>query len=389
MQIGGIERVCLDYIKIFIKLGYSVTLFNLRPKLSDLEKEIPSQVSIINVPFARRFSPEQYTQLIKKNLFYKLCFPLIYFILLCLNYIYKLYCKLVYKACRTQFDISVAFSSHFNDLTFVAEHYVKSSYTMAWCHGALYGYLLISDGFINLYNRIKNIVVLVDDAQREVEITNKQLHLKIFKLYNPSFIKKREVDKNKVSELRKKYGRFLLMVSRFEYPHKDHFTVLKAFNMLRTLYKRKLDLVLVGDGPSLNDVKKLASSFSSSVSKHIHFMGPRFDVQNYYAAAYLLVHASVAGEGLPTVMIEAMNYGLPEVVTDSKVGPREILGNNEYGLLSKVENPTDFAVQINKLLGNPNLYKFYQHNESERVKDFKPNNIKKQLQKILEKIQNE
>ena len=62
-----------------------------------------------------------------------------------------------------------------------------------------------------------------------------------------------------------------------------------------------------------------------------------------------MVHASVAGEGLPTIMLEAMAYDLPMVVTDSKTGPREILRNNEYGLLCRVQDPKDMADNIVKL----------------------------------------
>ena len=40
------------------------------------------------------------------------------------------------------------------------------------------------------------------------------------------------IDDEKVNRLKEKYGKYLLMVSRFQYPHKDQFTVIKAFNIL-------------------------------------------------------------------------------------------------------------------------------------------------------------
>ena len=39
-----------------------------------------------------------------------------------------------------------------------------------------------------------------------------------------------------VQELKDKYGKFLIMVSRFEYPHKDHYTVCRAFEILSNKY---------------------------------------------------------------------------------------------------------------------------------------------------------
>ena len=164
LQVGGIERVCLDYCKLFLNLGYEVSVFNLHPKLNQLEKEIPQGVNVVNIPFSIWVTPERYTKLIKRNYIFRIAYIFIYFLLSILDFFYKIFCKTVYKECREQFDYVISFSSHFNDLTFVADHFVRSKNYMSWCHGAIYSYLLMSDGFINLYNRIKNIVVLVDDA---------------------------------------------------------------------------------------------------------------------------------------------------------------------------------------------------------------------------------
>ena len=81
-----------------------------------------------------------------------------------------------------------------------------------------------------------------------------------------------------------------------------------------------------------------------------------------------------------------MNYGIPEVVTDSKTGPREILGDNQYGLLCKVQNPKDMSKKLFKLFSDENLYKHYQSIERERVKDFSPKVIEKKLDYILKDI---
>lgn len=215
---------------------------------------------------------------------------------------------------------------------------------------------------------------------------NKNLKLNINKLYNPTFINKKVVNKTNVEKLKKKYGIFLLMVSRFEYPHKDQYTVAKMLEIIRTQYGANVDLVFVGTGPEEAKVKRFVSEFSIDVQKHIHFEGSKMNVQDYYNAAYMLVHASVAGEGLPTIMIEALAYNLPMVVTDSKTGPREILGENEYGLLCKVQDPIDMAKKVNSLLSNKNLYMNYKVKSKERLMDFSPEVIKEQLKDIVSKI---
>lgn len=386
LQIGGIERVCADYVKLLIEMGHVVTVFNLNPALTDMECELPGECKLVHLPYPRRLAPEQYAQLIKRGYWGKLIYPIAYTILTMANWFYKGLCRIYKTECRKNYDLSVAFAGHFNDLTFVAEKYLKSKTKMCWLHGALYGYLLVSDGFVNLYNKIKNLIVLVDDAQEEVFCTNKQLKLNVFKLYNPTFIKNRTVNENHVKELKKRYGKFMVMVSRFQYPHKDQFTVAKALKIVREKYQDDINLVFVGDGPDRKNVEEYVAGFHEEIKQHIYFSGNQMEVQDYYSAAYLLVHASVAGEGLPTIMLEAMAYDLPQVVTDSKVGPREILGNDEYGLLCKVKDGEDMAYKIHKLITDPQLYRYYIDQGRKRIKDFEPETIKEQLKKILDRV---
>lgn len=378
LQVGGIERVGIDYVTLLKKLGHDVSVINLNPNNKEFESELAGKVAITHYYLPRKLCGEQYAQLIKKNFIGKFIYPLVYIFL----GLYLWIAKLVFRIGNHQrFDIVIAFSGHFNDLTFVANNFLITKKKMAWLHGALYGYLLISDGYYNLYNKIGNLVCLVDDAQDEALIYNHNTRLRINKLYNPTYISDKKIDEGKVEALKAHYGKFLLMVARFEYPHKDHYTVCKALEILRNDYSDDVQLVLVGSGPEEKFVKEYVKS--NHLENYIHFVGTKFNVQDYYKAAKLLVHASVAGEGLPTVQLEAMVYGLPQVVTDSKVGPREILGNDEYGLLSKVKDPNDMAKQIHRLLTDDDLYQFYVRASKQRIKDFQPDTIQTKLEKIL------
>ena len=356
LQIGGVERVGADYAKMLCQMGHDVTIVNLRPKANEMKKEFPESCSWIEFYYSRKFAPEQYAQLVKKGFVGTCIYQLAEILLSGFDLILKTILRVRYNL---TFDLIIAFSGHFNDLNFVANSLLKNQKKLCWLHGALYSYLLISDGYYRLYNRIKNLVVLVSDAQEEVLAYNKSLYVNINKLYNPTFIKERKIDRNHVQQLINEYGKFVLMVSRFEYPHKDQFTVAKMLKIVREKYGENLDLVFVGNGPNEDDVKELVASFPEDIQKHIHFEGSRLDVQDYYNAAFALVHASVAGEGLPTIMLEALTYSLPMVVTDSKTGPREILGDNKYGLLCQVENPDDMAEKVAGLVENSNLYNDY------------------------------
>ena len=142
--------------------------------------------------------------------------------------------------------------------------------------------------------------------------------------------------------------------------------------------------MLIGDGPLFNDVKKICEH-EGILNKYIFLEGAKYNVQDYYSAAVLSIFSSL-NEGLPTVILEAMIFNLPIVATDCVTGPREILGDNKYGLLSKVNDSIDMSMKINELLDNKELYKHYQKMGSKRIMDFKPENIKNQLNKLLHEL---
>lgn len=385
--VGGIERVGADYVKILRQLGHQVTIINLRPTATEMEYLFPKDVPIIHVDFPARLAPECYAKGIRYDYIHKLEYPVMYAAMTLENAVHRAFLHLR-PALGEEYDIAIAFSGHISDLTFVASRFVLAKKTMCWLHGALYGYVLLSDGYLNLYQKIKNLVVLVSDAQEEVLSYNSYLNLNINKIYNPTYITTRSVDMETVSQLKQTYGKFLIMVSRFSYPHKDHYTVAKAFSVLRQKYHDDLNLLFIGSGPEEEKVRQYVQSLEQDTAAHIYFVGARDDVQNFYAAAHLLVHASVAGEGLPTIMLEAMAYDLPMVVTDSKVGPREILQNDEYGLLCRVQDPDDMAEKIHRLCGDEALYRRFQEKSRQRILDFSPEKISAQLSDVIDSIMN-
>lgn len=378
---GGIERVGSDYLKIFKELGYDVDVYNLNKDLTEMEQEYNCANKIYTLTFSRNMAPERYAVLIKRNK--ALLYSAIHFALTIFDEFYKAIVRIKH---HQKYDVVIAFSGHYNDLTFVAKQFLKSKKKLCWLHGALYSYLLISDGYAKLYNKIENLIVLNDDAQDEALMYNKNLKLNINKIYNPTYILNKSISETNVSKIKKKYGDYILMVSRFEYPHKDHYTVLSALKILKLKYNLIKHLVLVGSGTEEKKVKQFLLEECPDILPYVHFLGTIDNVQDYYSSAHLLVHASVAGEGLPTILLEALAYKLPIVVTDSKVGPREILKDNEYGLLCKVKNPHDMAEKIFRMYTETNLYLHYKEKSSERLKDFKPETIKKQVKFAIENL---
>lgn len=384
LQIGGIERVGADYAKILTSAGHDVTIINLRPHLTDLEKEFPSSCHMVHFNYSRKLTPEQYNKAIRMWNWGKYAYPIMSMALFPLNIALRMKSRMRIKK---QYDLTIAFSGHFNDLTFVADGFVKSKHKLCWLHGALYSYLLLSDGFLNLYRKIKNLVVLVESGQQEVFEYNKFLHLNIHQLYNPSFIAEKRVNNNEVRRLQEKYGKYIVMVSRMETPQKNPYTLIDAFSLVLKKHK-DLNLVFVGDGPDRVKAIEYAKQKGDDISGHIFFEGAKTNVQDYYSSAFMMVQSSEF-EGLPTTLIEALYFNLPIVATDCPTGPREILGNNDFGLLCKVHDASDMARQINLLYEDEELYNHYRQESSKRIQAFMPETIKGKLLEILNSITEE
>lgn len=376
MIYGGIERVGIDYIRLLNERGYEVDVYILNKKTESIIDEIPTDCTVKVLSFSNFLCPEKYWYIAKKWWWGKYIFPIIY---LGLNAAYPII--KVLKGINKKYDFTIAFSGHFNDLTFVS-HFIGAKNKLGWLHGSLNGYILISPGYKFLYNKIKNLVVLSEDYQEEAVATNSLENCRIRKIYNPVIVQDRLLDHQKIESLKKAYGDFALMVGRFS-KQKDHFTVINAIKILKTKYNYLLKMVFVGDGQLRKEVGKYANE--CGVSDLIFFEGTQKDVQNYYKAANLFVHSSPS-EGLPTVLLEAMSFGVPIVATDSKPGVREILGDSECGLICPIKNAEIMADKIYQLLMDEKLYSAVVEKGNQRIKDFTPEVIADQLEKYFREI---
>jgi len=381
MIYGGIEKVGISYIKLLKKMGHEVDAYVLNCKTDNIVDNLKKICNVKLVNFSRYCCPEAYWALTRRKRIGMYVFPFVYIVVSLLSFFSK-----IFKTQLKKYDISIAFAGHFNDLTFVANNFIRAKSKICWLHGALYQYVLISQGYERLYKKIKNLVVLVDEGQDEVlSYHNKdKFNFNIRKIYNPVLLADKCIDKSKIETLKKSYGEFILMVSRLSYPHKDHYTVIKAISILKEKYHIEKNLLLLGEGPECERLKDFVKQ--NKLDNQVNFLGNCEDVQNYYCSAKILVHASVAGEGLPTVLLEAMSYGLPVISTDSKVGPKEIIGNNEYGILTKIKDPYDMAEKIYTLLINDELYETYKELGKKRIEDFSPDNIYEKLNALLKEV---
>jgi glycosyltransferase involved in cell wall biosynthesis len=111
-------------------------------------------------------------------------------------------------------------------------------------------------------------------------------------------------------------------------PIKDYPNLLSAFAMLCEQFDTRL--LILGEGECRPALEEQARKLG--IQSRIFMPGFVKDLFPYYKHADLHVLSST-GEGLPTVIIEALAVGTPVVSTDCPSGPREILVDGKFGSL--------------------------------------------------------
>lgn len=152
----------------------------------------------------------------------------------------------------------------------------------------------------------------------------------------------------------------ILSIGRFV-SQKNHALLLDAFCILRKSLDAKL--IILGDGPLYLQTKEYLNKLGLVDS--VIMPGFTIDTKSYYYHSNLFVLSSNY-EGLPTVLIEALDYGISIVSTDCPSGPSEILSDGTFGTLVPVGDVQKLANAMQESLLNPRDKMYLK----ERAKDF-------------------
>lgn len=102
----------------------------------------------------------------------------------------------------------------------------------------------------------------------------------------------------------------------------------------------------------LDSKKKLNDLINSlQLQKVVHFKKSVDDLQNTMQDYSIYAMSSVT-ECFPMVLLEALSVGLPIVSYDCPNGPRNIITNQEDGLLAEYKNPQNLAEKLMILMGD-------------------------------------
>lgn len=132
---------------------------------------------------------------------------------------------------------------------------------------------------------------------------------------------------------------------------KGHDAAIKAFSKIINMYSDR-DIKLVFAGKDFTNGKMEALARKKEVSKDIFFLGfcDSQKVHQILNTTDIFILPSLR-EGLPTVVIEAMSYGLPVIATDIG-GMSELLVNGETGFLIKPGEVDSLIKKLSTLIEN-------------------------------------
>jgi glycosyltransferase involved in cell wall biosynthesis len=123
--------------------------------------------------------------------------------------------------------------------------------------------------------------------------------------------------------------------------------LIEAFALVRKSQSARL--LILGEGEERPMLEALIRQLG--LDQEVSLPGFASNPYSYMAHAALFVLSS-RWEGLPTVLVEALSLRTPVIATDCPSGPREILGDSQYGQLVPMDDPGALALAIQNSLAN-------------------------------------
>ena len=161
---------------------------------------------------------------------------------------------------------------------------------------------------------------------------------------------------------------------------KGIYIAIKAFRIAKKQCNKKIKLIIVGDGPEINNVLKFISN-----DKSIELLGWLEGERKYKTLqkGNILLFPTYHSEGMPNSILEAMALGLP-IITRSVGGVKDFFENKKNGFITSSKDPNIFARYLIELIDNEKLMKtISDHNMKLSQKLFSPENVSRRIIEIL------
>jgi glycosyltransferase involved in cell wall biosynthesis len=241
-----------------------------------------------------------------------------------------------------------------------------------------------------IYKPIENYCAKMTDAlvTMNEEDFNSAKKMKAKKAYKINGIgvdlQKYNVDENfNNEEFRKNLGIkkddfIVLSVAEF-IKRKNIISVIKAIEKTKD---KNIKLLLCGRGELENELKSYV--FKHNLNSKIFFLGYRKDISHCIQISDAVILVSFQ-EGLPKCFLEAMALGKPLISSNIR-GNRDLIQNNEGGILVNPKDVDDIKRAIETLYGNKALCQKFGERNKKFIQNFSTDVVLEQMRKIYKDI---
>jgi len=181
----------------------------------------------------------------------------------------------------------------------------------------------------------------------------------------------------------------VLMIARLLI-HKGVLEYIKAAEILKEKYKKKVEFLLVGDfepGNLYNVSKDILDSYIKK--RTVKILGWRDDIKDLLALCDIFVLPSYYREGIPRTILEAESMGKP-IVTTNTIGCKEVVENEKNGYLVPIKDVQALSDAIEKLILDSDLRKKYgNYSRQKAVNEYEINKIIEKYMELYKTLLNE
>lgn len=176
----------------------------------------------------------------------------------------------------------------------------------------------------------------------------------------------------------KQEGRVLLCTAARLSREKNLYLLIAAFKRVHQV--RSVELLIVGDGPERPALEQIIKT--EGLENAVTFTGYQENVYPYLHHADLFIH-TCEFEGFGYAILEAMACATPVIATDCPYGPREIIGNNEHGVLVSPGDAGALADAIISLLDDKEARRMYAARGMERARVLTIEHMVQEYERVL------
>ncbi len=385
LKIGGVERALIEYINNIDQQKYEITLFLMSDFGPDavLESELKKSIKIKYIKSYEILKQKEELRKNKKNILEKIKYS--FFLKKEKRIAEKMF--IMYLKEISKPDIVIDF-----DRSFIKyKKYFTNIPSMIWIHASFSEMEKVKSIDIKKYRKIlmnyDKIITVCNEMREEIVGLYPVFNKKIDVIYNPFnfdriHAKSLEIDDLSGEEKELLKREYFLSVSRIDEKQKDFSTLIKAFKSIKNNGINE-KLYIIGSGPDEIKLKELVKELE--LEKEILFLGAKKNPYIWMKNAKLYIHSSKY-EGFGLILIEAMSLGAVVISSDCPVGPKEILGNGNSGILFKTGDEDNLTKTVMSILNNSEAIIKIKNNAKEHILKYDVNKVLNNFFNIVEEI---